>query len=255
MDAKDAKQLINQALNQGHLVMTIGTCNVKYEGRAASKLSTGDRMLVIKKDGTFLVHQSKGMAAINYQGPGAAILTDIDTSGKLIVSAVRKKNGEVSEQIIVTFDDVNFCHAFDLQDDEKITVYGTESDLADLLMKDLHLIELGLIPVQQESPLAKGHIDILARDSKGNLVVIELKRRQAELNAVSQLKRYVEEVSKRKDCKVRGLLCAPDISENAKKMLDNYGFEFYKLKYNSSDSNTKIEGLEKKQKELSHYFT
>ena len=121
-------------------------------------------------------------------------------------------------------------------------------------MKDLNVIEPGLIPVQQESPLPKGHIDILARDKQGNLVVIEIKRRKAELNAVSQLKRYVEEVSKRKDCKTRGVLCAPDISENAKKMLDGYDFEFYKLKYDASDVNTKIEGLEKKQKELNHYF-
>jgi len=36
--------------------------------RAASKLSEGDRLLVIKQDGTFLVHQATKMHAINYQG-------------------------------------------------------------------------------------------------------------------------------------------------------------------------------------------
>ncbi len=254
MNAEEAKKTIDQSLNQAQLIMTIGTCSVKYEGRAASKLSNGDRMLIIKKDGTFLVHQSKGMAAINYQGPGAAILTSIDDFGKLTVSAIRKKKGEISEQITVTFQEISFCHSFDLQDDKKIQLFGTEQDLSNLLMNDLHLIEPGLVPVQQESPLAKGHIDILARDRHGALVVIEIKRRQAELNAISQLKRYVEEVSKRKDCKVRGMICAPDISENAKKMLDGYGFEFYKLNYDASHEDTKIKGLEKKQQELTHYF-
>lgn len=254
MNSKDARKIVNCALNKGELVIVIGKCSVKYEGRAASKLSEGDRVLVVKKDGTFLVHQSKGMAAINYQGPGAAILTQVDDSNRLVISAVRRKASKVREQIIVTFENVTFCQAFNLCDDKKITVYGTEADLSELLMKDLHLIEPGLVPLQQESPLPKGHIDILARDAKGNLVVIEVKRRQAELNAVSQLKRYVEEVTKRKDCKVRGLLCAPKISENAKKLLDGYSFEFYKLQYDASSPKTKITGLEKKQKELNQYL-
>ncbi len=256
MELKQCKKVIDSGLNAGKLIIIIGNCNVKYEGRAASKLSEGDRALIIKKDGTFLVHQSKGMTAINYQGPGAAILTNIDGE-KLTVSAVRKtKNslpGNVREQIVVTFNAVNFVDAFDLTDDKKLKVFGTEDELSNLLMQDLHLIEPGLVPIQQESPLAKGQIDILARDKNGAMVVIEVKRRQAELAAVSQLKRYVEEVSKKKNTVVRGVLCAPSVSENAKKMLDGYNLEFYKLNYEISNPSAKIIGLEKKQKILGEY--
>ncbi len=258
MDLKQCKKTIDSGLNAGKFIIVIGKCVVKYEGRAASKLSEGDRALIIKKDGTFLVHQSKGMTAINYQGPGAAILTNFDSdNNKLSVSAVRKtKNslpGNVREQIVVTFNTVNFADAFDLTDDKKLKVFGTEDELSNLLMQDLHLIEPGLLPVQQESPLAKGQIDILARDKNGAFVVIEVKRRQAELAAVSQLKRYVEEVSKKKNTTVRGILCAPSMSENAKKMLDNYNLEFYKLNYEISNPSAKIIGLEKKQKILGEY--
>lgn len=256
MDLKECKKVIDAGLNAGKLIMVIGHCSVKYEGRAASKLSEGDRALIIKKDGTFLVHQSTGMTAINYQGPGAAILTNLD-GDKLTVSAVRKtKNslpGNVREQIVVTFPVVHFCQSFELTDDKKLKVFGTEGELSNLLMQDLNLIEPGLVPVQQESPLPKGHIDILARDKNGALVVIELKRRQAELAAVSQLKRYVEEVAKRKNTVVRGVLCAPSMSENAKKMLDGYGLEFFKLNYEISNPSAKIIGLEKKQKILGEY--
>ncbi len=258
LELKQCKKVIEAGLNAGKFIMVIGNCSVKYEGRAASKLSEGDRALIIKSDGTFLVHQSKGMAAINYQGPGAAVLTALsDDKSTLTVSAVRKtKNslpGNVREQIVVNFKSVQFVNAFELSDDKKLKVFGTEDELSSLLMQDLHLIESGLVPVQQESPLPKGYIDILARDAKGNLVVIEVKRRQAELAAVSQLKRYVEEVAKRKNTTVRGVLCAPSMSDNAYKMLENYGLEFYKLNYEIENPSAKIVGLEKKQKVLGEY--
>lgn len=256
MELTQCKKLVDAGLNAGKLIIVIGSCSVKYEGRAASKLSEGDRALIIKKDGAFLVHQSKGMAAINYQGPGSAILTNFDND-VLTISAVRKtKNslpGNVREQIVVNFKSVQFVDSFELSDDKKLKVFGTEDELSSLLMQDLNLIESGLRPVQQESPLPKGYIDILARDVNGNLVVIEVKRRQAELAAVSQLKRYVEEVAKRKNSTVRGVLCAPSMSENAKKMLDGYGLEFYKLNYEISNPSAKIIGLEKKQKILGEY--
>ena len=73
MDFSSAKKTIDSALSKKHLLICIGNCIVKYKGRAASKLSEGDRLLIVKHDGTFLIHQSTGMKAINYQGPGAFV--------------------------------------------------------------------------------------------------------------------------------------------------------------------------------------
>jgi RecB family endonuclease NucS len=95
-------------------------------------------------------------------------------------------------------------------------------------------------------------MDIVARDREGRLVVIELKRRQAEFSAVTQLKRYVEELEKRKNEKVRGILCAPGISKNALSMLEKSGLEFSKLDY-AIEKEVIIKGLEKKQKTLDFY--
>ena len=257
----EAKKIVETALNSRKLLMAIGKCTVRYEGRAASKLSEGDRLLVVKHDGTFLVHQSTKMSAINYQGPGARIGCELafDANSRdsaptaLIVTARRQLANGAREMIEVRFHCVDFAQSFSLKDDKQLKLFGSERELSDLLMQDLQLIEPGLIPLQQESEVRKGNIDILAEDSQKRLVVIEVKRRVAGLDAVTQLARYVKEVSQRKGRTVRGILCSPEITPNSLTMLEKEGLEYYKLSYEISNPQAKILGLQKKQKALLEY--
>ncbi len=260
---EEAKAVVEQGLGRQELVLAVGKCRVQYAGRAASKLSEGDRLLLIKHDGTFLVHQSTKMAAINYQGPGAAISTELvfdanNTKSRepvaLRVSAKRKLANGAAETIDVLFHEVAFASHFPLKDDAHLKLFGSEKELSSLLMQDLHLIEPGLVPLQQESDVKKGTIDIMARDLKGNLVVIELKRRSAGLDAVTQLDRYVKELSQRRGTVVRGILCSPEITANALKMLEGAGLEYFKLDYEISNPSARIRGLQKKQKEITEFF-
>lgn len=247
MELAKAMKTILDAIERKKLLICVGNCFIKYHGRAASKLSEGDRMLVIKHDGTFLVHQSTGMKAINYQGPGANI-TATQEGIFLVVKAERFK--PMHEIIEVNFKRMDFCSSFELKDDSTLKLVGSEKQLAAMLMDDLHLIEPGLMPLKNESDVKRGSIDILAEDKAKSLVAIELKRRSAGLDAVTQLKRYVDQLQKRKGKRVRGILCAPEITENAMKMLASEGFEFFKLDYIISNPSAKIRGLEKKQKSL-----
>lgn len=250
MDSLETKRIVDEAISKSKLVIVIGKCRVQYSGRAASKLSEGDRMLVIKHDGTFLVHQSTKMRAINYQGPGASVGTRFSSEG-LVIYAERKT--PVKEVIECAFKEITFAQSFTLEDDEKLKLFGSERELSDLLMDDLQLIEKGLTPLKQESKLWKGKIDILAKDFRGRYVVIELKRRTAGLDAVTQLTRYVEEVGKRMDKQTRGILVAPGITQNALKMIEKGGLEYFKLDYEIHNPRAEIKGLQKKQKELSEY--
>lgn len=52
----DACDLVASAIDRGALVTLFGRCTVEYEGRAASELGPGDRLLVLKPDGVVLVH-------------------------------------------------------------------------------------------------------------------------------------------------------------------------------------------------------
>lgn len=262
MQLNEAFEAIDGGIKSGRMVLVVGRCRVKYEGRAASKLSEGDRLLVVKHDGTFLVHQNSKMSAINYQGPGAKITAELafdannpkDKEPKaIIVQAYRKLPNNASERIEVHFYSVSFAQSFALQDDSQLKLFGTEKELAGLLMQDLHVIEPGLTPLKQESEMRKGNIDILARDKNNNLVAIEVKRRNAGLDAVTQLARYVKELSQRKGEKVRGILCAPEITPNSLTMLENEGLEYAKLDYEIGNPSATIRGLEKKQKTLGAY--
>lgn len=250
MDFSEAAAVIRGALEAQRLCLVVGACVVRYSGRAASKLSEGDRLLVIKPDGTFLVHQNKGMAAINYQGPGAVVTANA-AEGELVIKAERTK--PLREVIEAHFKRVDFARAFQMRDDGKLKLFGSERELASLLAQDLHLIERGLVPVQEESTLPKGAIDILARDALGHLVVVEVKRRSAGLDAATQLARYVAELRKRKGEVVRGVLCSPAITPNALKMLEEKGFEWFKLDYEATNPGARIRGLEKKQKTMAEF--
>lgn len=250
MELSGALAVIERALSESRMALIIGRCRVQYDGRAASKLSEGDRLVIIKPDGTFLVHQGKSMKAVNYQGPGSRHSARLE--GEVLV--VESSRLKPEEKITVTFFEVSFAESFHLRDDGEFRLFGSERQLSDLLVHDLQLIEEGLVPVQVESWMRKGAIDILARDKAGGLVAIEVKRRQAGLSAVTQLKRYVGELGKRKGGKVRGIICAPEITGNALKMAEGEGFEFFRLDYEIGNPSAKIRGLERKQKTVAEFI-
>lgn len=249
MDLREAQIEIQDGLRK-NLVMVSGPCRVRYKGRAGSKLAEGERLIIIKKDGTFLVHQNKGFKPVNYQPPGTRVSVKLEND-ELIVKATRREPRELIE---VKFPKVDYVKNLKLLDDEDITVYGTERELADMLMEDLSVVEEGLKAVNKECPLPQGDVDIFAEDTKDNYVVIEVKRKKAGLKAVTQLKRYVEEVEKRKDRETRGILCAPGISKKAKNFLNASGLEFSVLDFEMMDAErAEIKGLRKSQKGLNEF--
>jgi RecB family endonuclease NucS len=104
-------------------------------------------------------------------------------------------------------------------------------------------IEEGFKPIAQEKPTSKGVIDILGKDKNGNLVILELKRRRANLDAVSQLKRYVDTM-KEETKNLRGILVAPSITENAFNLLKESGMEFREINPNKETKKRKHITLE-----------
>jgi len=109
------------------------------------------------------------------------------------------------------------------------TSFGTESQMVEEIVKNPSLIEEGFRPITKELRTEYGMIDLYGVDRQGNVVVIEFKRGRAGLDAVSQLKRYVDELKRERDGRVRGVLVAPSITESALKLLKELGLEYVKI--------------------------
>jgi hypothetical protein len=243
------KKRIEDAVNNKKMLMVVGECYVEYWGRAASKLPKGKRLLLIKGDGSFAIHQNRLLRPINYM-MNAVISTETE-NGFLNVKA-RKLNPK--EEIKVKFFEVEFCQEFEMNGNPDLRLFGSEKELSNELMQDLSFLEEGLKPLKQESPFRKGVVDIIAEDKKGNLVVVEVKRRKADFNAVSQLHRYMKQLEKLKGKPARGILVAPEIQKNALELLEEYGLEFCSFEFEIGNPKTKIKGIQKKQKTLKECF-
>ncbi|ASJ05816.1 hypothetical protein A3L01_09090 [Thermococcus barossii] len=199
-------------------------CKVHYDGRAKSELGSGDRVIIIKPDGAFLIHQSRKREPVNWQPPGSFVTVE-ERDGVVILRSVRRKPKEVLE---VELEEVYLVSMFRAEDYEELALTGSEAEMAEMIFNNPELIEPGFKPLFREKQIGHGIVDILGRDRDGNLVVLELKRRKADLHAVSQLKRYVEALT-REHGDVRGILVAPSLTSGAKKLLEKEGLEFRKV--------------------------
>lgn len=216
--------VVNSALKNNSMLIVLGKCKVFYYGRAESRLSSGDRVIIVKPDGTVLIHQNKKRKPVNWQPPGSSVML-VEKEGRLFIKSVRRKPKEV---ILVELEDVYEVIEFKALDYNELNLYGSESEMGDYIMNHPEVIEEGFVPLEREKAIMHGKIDLFGKDKDGNLVVIELKRRTAGLNAVSQLKRYVDEF-KSAGYNVRGILVAPQITSGARRFLIEEGLEFKPL--------------------------
>ena len=137
----------------------------------------------------------------------------------------------MKEHLTATISRFHFFNSHALDDAETIRIAGTEEDMSDMLYDNPEMIEPGFRPASREEQTAYGFIDVFGTDKDGTLTVVECKRYCADLSAVTQLRRYVEKVMVSKGItKVRGIIAAPKITDNARKMLEDWGFSFIAVK-------------------------
>lgn len=248
MDFGQATDLIKDGLAKKHLVTVFGECSVDYLGRATSNLPFGKRLAMIKGDGSISIHQNRLVRPTNYM-----VNTRLSFEGNEHNAVLVAKKINPREQLTITYREILDVKCYPMEITNELRLSGSERDLNDLLMEDLSMIEPGLKPINQQEYFSKGIADIIAQDSAGNFVVIELKRRQADYASVTQLQRYMKQVEKLKGKKTRGILLAPDIRSNAKKLLHELGLEFAKLDFElkpSSKEKAEIKGLQRTQTTL-----
>ena len=93
----------------------------------------------------------------------------------------------------------------------------------------LPLLEEGFEPISFEKKVDPGFIDVYGMDKNGKLVVVEIKRKSADKQAVIQLSKYVKSIKSRVNREVRGILVAPDLARGVQTFLETSSLEFKPL--------------------------
>lgn len=208
------------------LVQVAARCEIDYQGRAASQLPSGWRLLLFKPDGTLLVHGSQKLKPVNWQPPGCTFSAARE-DGRVVLTACREKP---KETVRIVLEEVQLVASLSLDDGENLAVQGTEDDMQAFLALRPHLVEPGFRFWSRERASGRGPMDLYGEDEKGRRVVVEAKRRAAGVKEADQLRRYVErERAARGGVPVRGILIAPQVSEKARKYLADLHLEYREL--------------------------
>jgi RecB family endonuclease NucS len=226
-DPERAAALAERATDGAAVVTLVGRCTVDYEGRAESSLAAGERLVVCKPDGTVLVHTDEGHQPVNWQPPGSAV-TVTATGEKL---RMESRRSTPDERLVVCFETVQQASALALTDPAELALDGTEADLRERVLDEPSLIEPGFQPLATERETPAGAVDVYGEDAHGRTVVVELKRGRAGPDAVGQLARYVDALSRdlHAATEVRGVLVALSVTDRARRLLADRGLEFVAL--------------------------
>jgi RecB family endonuclease NucS len=224
-DVAEAEKAVKEAISQRKTLIIVGNCWVHYLGRARSKLEPGERVLLIKEDGSLLVHRPVGYEPVNWQPPGCVF--NVQVRNRILeILATRWKPHESAK---VFFDTVQMVSAFNLTDSGQFSLYASEEDVHKAILLEPSLLEEGFKPISYEKKVEPGFVDVYGTDKDGKLVVAEVKRRTAGREAVLQLAKYIEAIRNKADREVRGILVAPSIARDVQRLLLTLGLEFKPL--------------------------
>ena len=223
---REAESVVREAITQNKTLLVAGRCCVHYHGRAKSKLGPGERILIVKSDGSLLVHRSAGYEPVNWMPGGDVVFYVQGKNETLEIRALRKKPAET---VTVSFDEIHVVASLTLFDSGEFSLYASEEDMQKAILVKPDLLEEGFKPVTYEKKVKPGFVDVYGIDRDGKLVVVEIKRKTAAKEAAFQLAKYIEAIKTRADREVRGVLVAPGMAKDVQRILATLGLEFKHL--------------------------
>ncbi len=222
---ENAADLIKTAVIARKAVILVGKCWVEYKGRASSKLEPGERIVIIKEDGSVLVHRPSGSEPVNWQSAGCMFRTS--TKSKTLHIRAMRRNP--SESLNIYFDHIYLVSVMKLIDSGEFWLHASELDMQQAILLDPSLLEEDFVPIAYEKKVEPGFVDLYGIDKDGRLVVVELKRKTAGRDAALQLAKYVDCVKTVANRNLRGLLVAPRLARGVQTILTTLGLEFKAL--------------------------
>ena len=168
--------------------LVVARCQVDYAGRLTAHLPMAQRVLMIKADGSVLVHSDGGSyKPLNWMSPPCSVREGVNDDDQ-VEWVVTGKDGDTLRILI---EDIQHDSSHELGVDPGLQKDGVEKHLQELLAEHPATLAEGLTLVRREYPTAIGPVDLMCRDAAGASVAVEIKRR-GEIDGVEQLTRYLE---------------------------------------------------------------
>jgi len=215
--------------------LVIAKCSVEYAGRLSAHLPLATRLLMVKADGSLLVHSDGGSyKPLNWMSPPCT-LSFGEPSDEQAAAGVTQvwtvAATKTDDKLIVSIHDVQHDSAHELGVDPGLVKDGVEAHLQKLLAEQIELLGEGHTLVRREYMTAIGPVDILARDADGHSVAVEIKRR-GEIDGVEQLTRYLELMNRDPLlAPVAGVFAAQEIKPQARTLAEDRGIRCVVLDY------------------------
>jgi endonuclease len=210
----------------------VARCSVDYVGRLTAHLPESTRVIMVKADGSVLIHSDGGSyKPLNWMSPPCTTrIVESADDGVVETWTVENKAGEL---LVISVHEVLHASEHDLGVDPGLVKDGVEAHLQKLLATHVTVLGEGWSLVRREYPTAIGPVDLLCRDQGGRTVAVEIKRR-GEIDGVEQLTRYLELLNRDPLlAPVQGVFAAQEIKPQARVLAEDRGIRCVVLDYDA----------------------
>jgi hypothetical protein len=238
------------------LRLVVARCQVDYAGRLTAHLPLATRVIMVKADGSVLIHADGGSyKPLNWMSPPCTLREATGDDGVVEWTVAATKSDDT---LRIRLEEVLHDSAHELGDDPGLQKDGVEKHLQELLAEHTATLGAGMSLVRREYMTAIGPVDLLCKDADGGSVAVEIKRRgeidgakhektvdapvarhvaveikrNANIDAVEQLTRYLELMNRDPKLRpVRGMLAAQNFAKQARTLAEDRGIECVVVNY------------------------
>lgn len=211
--------------------LVVARCQVDYAGRLAAHLPLATRLLMVKSDGSVLIHSDGGSyKPLNWMSPPCKLKEGMTVEGTVEWTVTAQKTDDTLRILI---EEIFHDTDHELGVDPGLQKDGVEKHLQELLAAHTTALGDGMNLVRREFMTAIGPVDLLCKDGAGASVAVEIKRR-GDIDGVEQLTRYLELMNRDPLLSpVRGIFAAQEIKPQARTLAVDRGIECVVVDYDA----------------------
>jgi endonuclease len=196
--------------------LIVARCEVVYTGRLTALLPEALRLVMVKSDGSVMVHADNGGYKPSNWMTAPTILEEEPG-----LMTVRKPGTE--DRLEIRIAEVISDVSHDMGEAAALEKEGVERELQELLADSPGWCGEGLRLVRREWPTDIGPVDLMCLDHEDEYVAVEIKR-IGTIDAVEQLTRYLERIRTAPGLgRCRGVLAAQVLKPQARVLAESRG--------------------------------